>query len=203
MGYTPKPVQNSLLSGYIKMRSFTLILVIILFCVPVLCLARVPINVADQVKPTESRVEQRSIQSLDSEIRNTFPSKSASTQSNTSPRPWWIGDLITVLGILISVVIVIFQLGRQHRNNLKQQRENYREQFRLSIYQKFSKLINAAVQKQVASYSYASRILENVRTYHDGIKEGFPHSPLKERPEELSKLHYELIKAAIEVIFLI
>lgn len=183
--------------------SSTPIIAIILFCVPILCVARIPINVADQVNLTESTVAPRSAHSLNQEISNTSISKSAPTQSNTSLRPWWIGDLITLLGILVGIVIVIYQLGRQHRNELKLQRENYGEQLRLSIYQQFSRIMDAAVHKQIDSYLYASRILIHVQTYCDAVKKGGSHSPLKDRTEELSKLHYDLLKTVVEVIFLI
>jgi hypothetical protein len=156
--------------------------------------------VADQVKPTASGVEPGSGHSLESEIRNTSP---APTQSNTSPRPWWVGDLITLLGILIGVLIVIYQLGRQHKNELKLQRENYREQLRLNIYQNLSRVMDAAVRKQIDSNLYASMILAHVQTYCEMIKKGFSHSPLKDRAAELSQLHNELLKAAVEVVFLI
>jgi hypothetical protein len=101
------------------LRSFTSILAIILFFLPMLCLARIPTNVADQTKPTESIVSPSSAHWLQAEKRETSPSNNPPAQSSTSSRPWWVGDLITLFGILVGAIIVIYQLGRQHRSHCK------------------------------------------------------------------------------------
>jgi len=184
-------------------RSFTSILAIILFFLPMLCLARIPTIVADQTNPPESRVSPSSAHWLQAEKRETSPSNNPPAQSSTSPRPWWVGDLITLLGILVGVIIVIYQLGRQHRSQLKLQRENYREQLRLKIYQQFSKLLDMAVHKNIDSSLYAFHIPGNVQIYRGQLKDGFSPSPLRDRASELSKLHNETLKTITALIFMI
>jgi len=114
-----------------------------------------------------------------------------------------VGDLITLLGILVGVIIVIYRLGRQHWNEIKLQRENYREQLRLKIYQQFSKPLNVAIHKNIDSSLYAFHIPMNVQIYRMQIKDGFSHSPLRDRALELSKLHYETLKAITALTFMI
>jgi hypothetical protein len=172
-------------------------------CILVLWLTGIPISIADQTKPIKSGVPPGASHPLEAEIRETSPSNSPPTQPNIPPRPWWIGDLITLLGIVVGVIIVIYQLGRQHKSELKLQRENYREHLRLNIYQQFSKLLDAAIHKNIDSHLYASMIPMHVHTYCDVIKKGFSHSPLEDRAAELSKLHHESLKAATELIFMV
>ena len=100
-------------------RSFTLTLIVILLCVLMLYLTGIPISIADQTKPIKSGVPSGASHSLEAKILGTSPSNSPPTQSNIPQRPWWIGDLITLLGIVVGVIIVIYQIGKQHKSELK------------------------------------------------------------------------------------
>jgi hypothetical protein len=111
--------------------------------------------------------------------------------------------LITVIGIIVGVVIVVFQLGRQHRNELKLQKENIRDQLRINLYQDFLKLLAAAVEKHVSSHMYAFSMPMHVQIYHDQISKGFPTSPLSYRAMEFSNRHHATLNAVIELVFLI
>jgi hypothetical protein len=176
-----------------KMRAISFVLILMIgFC----GLAVAADKILDQFEPSPAHW-------LQPENRGTSPSNNPPAQSSTSPRPWWVGDLITILGILVGVIIVILQLGRQHSSQLKLQRENYREQLRLKIYQQFSKLLDITVHKNIASSMYAFLIPGNIQTYRRQIKDGFSPSPLQDRTSELIKLKNETTKAIIALMFMI
>jgi hypothetical protein len=52
--------------------------------------------------------------------------------------PWWVGHLITALAALIGALMIVWQIGRQRRNEIEMQTENFRTQLRLQIFQEFS-----------------------------------------------------------------
>ena len=167
------------------------------------CWAGSPVNLVDQAKPNESKVSPGSTNSIAEGISEQPHSIKASTPSNENLRPWWLGDLITIFGIIIGVLIVVYQLGRQHRNELKLQKENHREQFRIQIYQEFSRLLGIATEKNTHSKMYAFNIPMNVHTYRGQISRGFNPSPLTDRAMELSRRHFDSLEATADLMILI
>jgi hypothetical protein len=120
-----------------------------------------------------------------------------------SSRPWWIGDLITVFGIISGVVIVIIQLGRQHKNELRLQKENYREQLRIQIYQEFSKAIGLANEKEIKSRIYVLNMPSRIDMYRNQIKNDVEKFPLSYRAIEFFNQHFETINAVNDLVNLI
>ncbi len=177
---------------------------IVLFLgMPLFCSADSPRNMAGHPKSVESGTARSSTHSADEKIDKPPSSITAPVPPNARLRPWWLGDLLTVLGILVGVIIVVYQLGRQHKNQLKLQKENQREQFRLQIYLEFSKLLGVAVGKNIDSGQYAFHIPFHVRVYRDQLKKGFSPVPVQDRAMELCKRHNESLGADIEIMFLI
>lgn len=121
-------------------------------------------------------------------------------QSQDTTRPWWIGGLLTLLGIVVGVCIIVYQLGRQHKNELKLQEENYRQKLRLGIYQEFSKVLEEANDKTSEVGMYAFLIPINVKIYRDQIKSGLAPAPIKHRAIEFSNKHQEVSDSIIKLI---
>lgn len=117
-------------------------------------------------------------------------------------RPWWLGDLITVFGTLVGAVMIIYQLGRQHKHEMKLQKENFREKLRLDVYQEFSPVLKAANDMTQRSGMYAIFISLHMRNYHDQLKNGFNPPPISDRAIEFSKRHYEALGSATNLILL-
>jgi len=115
-------------------------------------------------------------------------------------RPWWLGDLVTVIGILVGASMILYQLGRQHKNELKIQKENYREQRRLQIYQEFSKVLEEANDKTSDAGMYAFLISTNFKIYFDQVNSGFNSTPLRARAIEFSNKHYDGSYSIIKLI---
>lgn len=118
-------------------------------------------------------------------------------------RPWWVGDLITVLGILVSATIIIYQLGRQHKSSLYIQKENYREQLRLQIYEEFSRALKEASNKTIAATMYAFALPTNLKIFCDQRQGGFNPPPVSSRAMDFNKKYDEAAKAVVELIRLI
>ena len=57
------------------------------------------------------------------------------------------GPLITILGIFVPASLIIWQIGRQHKNNIELQRENSREKLKLELYTEYRKTISKASDK--------------------------------------------------------
>jgi hypothetical protein len=62
----------------------------------------------------------------------------------TDQGPWWLGPLVTVLAAVIGASAIVWQLGRQHRNESLQQTENYKNQLKLQVYQEFASRVSVA-----------------------------------------------------------
>lgn len=102
-----------------------------------------------------------------------------STAEVETDRPWWLGDLITISGIFAGVAMIVFQLGRQHKGELKIQKENFREQLRLEIFQEYSKVLEEANEKTSDARMYVWLIPSEVYLFINQLDSGFNPAPLK------------------------
>jgi hypothetical protein len=112
-------------------------------------------------------------------------------------RPWWLGDLITVLGITAGFLGVLWQLRRQHRNELKIHKENYKEQLRLQIYQEFQRILKKASHDNTEVGVYATLIATNQKIYIDRIKSRHIPAPLSARAIEFNEKHIDASKSIV------
>lgn len=56
-------------------------------------------------------------------------------------RDIWITSLVNFVGILIGALFIVYQLKRQHKNSMELQAEDYRNKYRLEIYNELSQRI--------------------------------------------------------------
>lgn len=74
-----------------------------------------------------------------------FAEAAVAGSESTSDGPWWTGHLITVLATVLGALMIVWQIGRQRRNEIEAQRENHKLGLRLHVYQEFSsKLLHAS-----------------------------------------------------------
>lgn len=117
-------------------------------------------------------------------------------------RPWWLGDILTVLSIVIGGIVIIYQMRRQHENELKVQKENHRDKLRLEIYQEFSSVLSLANEKNSDVGMYVFFIPIHLKTYRDQIATGFTATPVSDRVLLLQQYHNEASESCIKLIFL-
>lgn len=154
----------------------------------------VPVAKASQPQNTSTdsvTTSSISTQPVTSSPQNQSPLVVHPLIEENNSRPWWLGDLVTLLGIIAGALIIIYQLGRQHKNELALQQENAREQLRLQIFQEFSPAIEVATEKVIDAQTYVSSIYSNIRMYLQQPDDSFNSRPIKERATEFNKRHQE------------
>ena len=117
-------------------------------------------------------------------------------------RPWWLGDLITIIGIFGGAAMIVWQLSRQHNNELKIQKENYRERLRLQIYQEFSKDLTNANASTIEAGMYAFLIPTNIKNYIGQNNLGINPTPVKSRAIEFSNKNNAASDSIVKLIML-
>ena len=85
----------------------------------------------------------------------------AATAAESTPAdqgPWWLGPLVTFVAAVIGASAIVWQLGRQHRNESQRQAENFKSQLKLQVYQEFSVRLSTATDsvQTVAMYAFAA-----------------------------------------------
>ena len=184
-------------------KRFLRVFIFIFLCMPIFCWAGSPVSLSDQAKSNELKDVPSSTNLMAEKISKSPNPNKSSTPSNYNLRPWWLGDLLNIFGIIIGILIVVYQLGKQRRNELTVQKENHREQFRIQIYQEFSKLLGIAVEKNSHSKMYAFNLPMHVHNYRDQNKKGFSPAPLRERVMEFNKRHFDSLRSDNDLISLI
>lgn len=111
-----------------------------------------------------------------------------------------IGHGLTLIGIIVGILIVIWQLGRQHKSSLLLQRENAREELKLRLHEILVQKVRKLSHANTAAAMYAFSIPFNLKIYQDQLSQGLRPSPVKERTPELSRLHWEAHAAYIELL---
>lgn len=114
-----------------------------------------------------------------------------STTEVDTERPWWLGDLITIIGIIVGVCVIVWQLGRQHKSALRLQCENYKEQLRLDVYQEFSKVLEEANEKTSDVGMYLWLIPSQLYLFIDQINSGFRPATVRSRAIECCNKYEE------------
>lgn len=167
-----------------KIRAFSLRLCSIIFIFLVILLVAV--------------VRAEEVQQYIEYTANSHNIEESAYSNKESIAHWIIEQMITVSGIVIAALIVIWQMGRQHKSNLALQQENYREQLRLQIYKTLETHIEEVTNVSIDAGSYASGIYTNLKNYIDNLSLELSQSPLKERAQEFGNLnmnlHYSLIR---------
>ena len=108
---------------------------------------------------------------------------------------------ISLLGILISASLIIWQIDKQHRNNFELQKENSREKLKLEIYTEYSKTIYDASNKTILANSSASAIVMNFNFFVDQISKGRTPLPISKREPIFRETHFAAIDSITALLF--
>ena len=111
--------------------------------------------------------------------------------------------LITIIGIFVSASLIIWQMGRQHKNNIELQRQNNREKLKLKIYSKYRESISEASDKIGTAGTNARLIVTHFNIYVDQISKGITPLPIKYREPAFRDLHFSAINSVVNLIFVI
>ena len=102
--------------------------------------------------------------------------------------------------IVIATLMIVWQMGKQHRSSLDLQRENTRAELRADIYSTLIDGINRAASAQIDASNYVRFLPVSIRTYRDQIGLGMNPLPVKERSLEIRRRHYEMTTSVIKLL---
>uniref|UniRef100_UPI002606FF51 hypothetical protein n=1 Tax=Accumulibacter sp. TaxID=2053492 RepID=UPI002606FF51 len=137
-------------------------------------------------------------------IATAATAAAAAETTSTDQGPWWLGPLVTVLAAVIGVSAIVWQLGRQHRNESLRQTEHFKGQLKLQVYQEFSSRLSAASDAVRSTAMYAFTAPTHVEIYTTQAANGlFTPAPITDRALKLLELNSTAEKEAVETIFLL
>lgn len=117
--------------------------------------------------------------------------------------PWWFGPLVTILAAVIGASAIVWQLGRQHRNESQRQAENFKGQLKLQVYQEFANRLSTATDAVQAAAMYAFTAPTHVEIYSSQVHRGFTPPPITDRALKLLDLNSKAANEIVETIFLL
>ena len=117
--------------------------------------------------------------------------------------PWWVGHLITFLGIVVGARMIMFQLSRQQANESARQAENSKGQLRLQIYQEFSDCLSSAEDSISAAGMYATLSQTHSSIFRQQILQALNPKPITDRAIQFLDKNALGADKAIQVVFLI
>jgi hypothetical protein len=117
--------------------------------------------------------------------------------------PWWIEHLVTFVCTVIAALMIVYQLGRQHKNETARQNENSKDQLRLQIYQEISMQLARADDLVNKAYLHVGLVHTHSAIYAAQAAQGLNPLPVEERPLALHAEHHVATHEVIGVVFLI
>ncbi len=116
----------------------------------------------------------------------------------------WLQPLIQALGIVIGALLVVLQLGRQHKNAILQQREQAGQQLRLQIYRDMAqKLVDASGALSNLHAVFFSTV-SGMRTRREALEKFRRDFPgLGVSHEKLLETHSRAVGSLLEVIWIL
>ena len=151
-----------------------------------------------QQKTASQQLEQKNKNNVNKETKDNSKEK-----ISTEKDKFDYSSLITLLGILVSASLIIWQLGRQHKNNIELQRENNREKLKLEIYTEYRKTISKASDKVGSAGTNARLIVTHFNIYVDQISKGITPMPISDREPAFRDSHFDAINSIVDLIFVL
>jgi hypothetical protein len=108
-----------------------------------------------------------------------------------------VGNLVTVLGILVAARVVIYQMDRQ----LGLQRDNAREELKLRVHELLARRARELSEAIVSAKMYAFLIPGELDVLEQHRKLGLKRSPSDKRAVDFAKLHHEAMDATTELLY--
>ncbi|WP_434049113.1 hypothetical protein [Marinobacter salarius] len=99
------------------------------------------------------------------------------------------GHFLTLIGIIVGAIIVVWQIGRQHRSSLELQKRNSQEALKLEIYKTLTLRLRDVTRTNVTAMMYAVNIPSRIEIFQNSIKKNMPLPFPRERAVEFSNLH--------------
>lgn len=105
----------------------------------------------------------------------------------------------TLISFLGSALLIIWQMGRQHKNSLKLQQENFRAELRLQIYKEIGQKISDASEKILKVGNMVQAIGLSFDTYFQVLSLGITPSPIPDREKRIQSAHFEALNSITQL----
>ena len=99
--------------------------------------------------------------------------------------------------------MIVFQLGRQHKNETDRQTQNFKGQLRLQVYQEFSSRLSAASDAVGSAAMYAFTGPMHATLYAKQLALGLHPAPVQDRAMSFLEENHKASDEVVEVIFLV
>ncbi|MCD6163795.1 MAG: hypothetical protein J7K40_15470 [candidate division Zixibacteria bacterium] len=114
-----------------------------------------------------------------------------------------IKSLINILAIAVSASLLLWQLKKQHKNNIELQRENNKDKLKLEIFKEYSKTITDAREKISSIQGAAYNITTSLTSYSTLVSMGINPSPISQREVIFRDAHDAASIALTDLMFLV
>jgi len=98
----------------------------------------------------------------------------------------WLGHFITIIGIALGAIMVVFQIGRQHKNELALLKENRREELKLRVYDEFHLAMNKTHEATLDVGLYVFNMPYEFEFIDQRLAQGVDFLPAKKRAKSLA-----------------
>ncbi|AMQ90492.1 MULTISPECIES: hypothetical protein [Marinobacter] len=110
------------------------------------------------------------------------------------------GHLLTLIGIIVGAIVLVWQIGRQHRSSLELQKRNAQEALKVEIYKTLTLRLRDVTRTNVTAMMYAVNVPSRIEVFQNSIKKNIPLPFPRERAIEFSHLHSAANDALIALI---
>ena len=101
--------------------------------------------------------------------------------------PWWVTPLATIFSALIAASVIVYQFGRQHKNESERQAGSVKAQLKLEVYKEFSACLPTGADAMRLAYNFVFTAPIHLAIYSSQVGSGFSEPPISEWPSGLSQ----------------
>ena len=109
--------------------------------------------------------------------------------------------LVVIVPLLVGVVMVIYQMERQHKDNYLLQLSNHKEELKLKVYKEISEYVSCAMQRYVENQNIINSVM---RQYNSCLicqdANSNPYPKIYTKYTELSGAHSDMSRSLTQLM---
>lgn len=103
----------------------------------------------------------------------------------------YLQHVVTITGIVVGALIIVWQMNRQHKGALELQREHAKEALKISLHKTLVDSIDSAMNAQSDAAMYVYTLPSSLLAFQTKVELGVDSSsPIKERSSIFSDMHF-------------
>lgn len=110
---------------------------------------------------------------------------------------------LKITGFLVLFGVVLFQINRQYKSNLKLQQQHFKDKIKLQIFKEINERITVATNTYVELSSKVHLVVTKIDNNIFLKKEGVKPKPLLERSSDYIDYHSSFSKSVIELVYIL